>query len=38
MLAGYYHSNKEKLSKKAFERYQNLSEEENDEKRQHARD
>ena len=28
MLTGYYQKNKEKLSKKARERYQNLSEEE----------
>ena len=29
MLTGYYQKNKERLSKKARERYQNLSEEQN---------
>ena len=38
MLTGYYQKNKEKLSNKARERYQNLSEEEKDKKRQYARE
>ena len=37
ILNNYYQKNKEKLSKKACERYQNLSEEEKDKKRQYAR-
>ena len=36
MVTGYYQNNKEKLSKKACERYQNLSEEEKDKNRQYA--
>ena len=36
MLTGYYQKNKEMLSKKAFERYQNLSEEEKDKRGQYA--
>ena len=37
MLTGYHQKkNKEKLSKKARERYQNLSEEEKDKKHQYA--
>ena len=36
MLTGYYKKNIEKLSKKACERYQNLSEEEKDKKRQYT--
>ena len=36
MLTGYYKKNKEKLSKKAHERYQNLYEEEKDKKHQYA--
>ena len=37
MLTGYYKKkNKEKLSKKARERYQNLSEEEKDKRHQYA--
>ena len=38
MLTGYYKKNKEKLSKKARERYQNVSEEEKDKKSQYARE
>ena len=34
MLTGYYQKNKERLSKKARERYQNLSEEEKDKRPQ----
>ena len=33
MLTGYYQKSKEKLSKKALEKYQNLSQEEKDIKR-----
>ena len=36
MLTEYYPTNKEKVSKKAREWYQNLSEEEKDKKRQYA--
>ena len=36
MTNNYYKKNKEKLSKKAPERYQNLSEEEKDKKCQYA--
>ena len=36
MLTGYYQKSKEKLSKKALEKYQNLSQEEKDIKRQYA--
>ena len=32
ILTGHYQKNKERLSKKAYERYQNLSEEEKDKK------
>ena len=38
MLIGYYPKNKEKLSKKARERYQNLSEEEKEKKHQYRRE
>ena len=38
MLTGYYHKNKEKLSKKVRERHQNLSEEEKEKKRQYGRE
>ena len=38
MLTGYYQKNKEKLSKKVRERYQNLSEEEKEKKRQYGRE
>ena len=37
MTNNYYQKNKEKLQKEARERYQNLSEEEKDKKRQYAR-
>ena len=36
MLTRYYQKNKERLSKKAREKYQNLSEEEKDKKRQYV--
>ena len=36
MRTNYYKKNKERLSKKARERYQNLSEEEKDKKHQYA--
>ena len=36
MLTGYYQRNKERLSKKTFEKYQNLSEEEKDKRSQYA--
>ena len=36
MLTGYYQKNKGRLSKKACERYQNLSEEEKNKKRQYG--
>ena len=38
MLTVYYQKNKERLSKKARERYQKFSEEEKDKKRQYARE
>ena len=38
MLTGYYQKNKETLSKKARERYQNLSEEEKEKKHQYVRE
>ena len=38
MTNNYYQKNKEKLRKEARERYQNLSEEEKDKKRQYARE
>ena len=38
MLTGYYKKNKERLSKKICESYQNLSEEEKEKKRQYGRD
>ena len=39
MLTGHYQKkNKEKLSKKARERYQNLSEKEKEKKRQYGRE
>ena len=38
ILTGYYQNTQKKLSKKARERYQNLSEEEKDKKHQHARE
>ena len=37
MANKYYQKNKEKLQKKAFERYQNLSEEEKDKRQKKAR-
>ena len=37
MLTGYYQKNKENLSKKVRERYQNLPEEEKDKRHQYAR-
>ena len=37
MTNNYYQKNKEKLQKEESERYQNLSEEEKDKKRQYAR-
>ena len=37
MTNNYYQKNKEKLQKEGSERYQNLSEEEKDKKRQYAR-
>ena len=36
MITGYYQKNKESLSRKAHERYKNLSEEEKNEKHQYA--
>ena len=36
MLKGYYHKNKERLSKKAPEKYQSLSQEEKNKTRQYA--
>ena len=36
MLTGYYQKNKERLSKKTFEKYQNLSEEEKDKRGQYT--
>ena len=36
MLTGYYHKNRERLQKKACERYQDLSEEKKAKKRQYA--
>ena len=36
MFTGYYQTNKEKPSKKAHEKYQNLSEEKRDKKLQYA--
>ena len=36
MLTGYYQKNKERLSKKACEEYQNLSEEGKDKRCQHV--
>ena len=36
MLTGYYKKKQERLSKKPRERYQHLSEEEKDKKRQYA--
>ena len=36
MLTGYYQKTKERLSKKACERYQNLSEQEKEKKSQYA--
>ena len=38
MLTGSYQKTKERLSEKAYERYQNLSEEEKDRKHQYARE
>ena len=38
MTNKYYKTNKEKLSRKAREKYQNLSEEEKDKKHQYARE
>ena len=38
MLIGYYQKNKEKLSKKTHESYQNLSKEEKGKNRQYARE
>ena len=38
MLTKYYQKDKERLSKKSRERYQNLSEEEKDKKRQYTRE
>ena len=38
MAAGYYQRNKERLRKKARERYQNLSQEEENKKSQYARE
>ena len=38
MLTRYYQKSKERLSKKALERYQNLSEEEKEKKHQHGRE
>ena len=38
LLTEYYQKNKERLSKKARERYQNFSEEEKDKKPQYARE
>ena len=38
MLTGYYQKNKERLSKKVRERYQNLPEEEKDKRHQYAPD
>ena len=38
MINKYYHKHKEKLRKKAHERYQNLSEEEREKKRQYHRE
>ena len=37
LLAKYYQENKERLKKKALDRYQNLSKEEKEKKRQHGR-
>ena len=37
MLTGYHQENKERLSKKVLERYQNFSEEEKDKRRQYTR-
>ena len=37
-ILGYYRKTKEKLSKKARERYQNLSEEEKEKKHQYRRE
>ena len=36
MLRGYYQKNKERSSKRASERYQNLSKEEKDKRHQYA--
>ena len=38
MTAGYYQRNKERLRKEAPERYQNLSQEEENKKSQYARE
>ena len=38
LLAKYYQENKERLPKKARERYQNLSKEEKEKKQQHGRE
>ena len=38
MVTGYYKKDKEKLSRKAREKYQNLSREKKDKKRQYARE
>ena len=38
VLTGYYQKNKERLSKKARERYQNLSKEEKEKKHQYGRE
>ena len=38
MLNNYYQKTKKKLSKRTRERYQNLSEEEKDKKRQYTRE
>ena len=38
LSAKYYQENKERLQKKARERYQNLSKEEKEKKRQHGRE
>ena len=38
LLAKYYQENKERLQKKARERYQNLSKEEKEKKQQHGRE
>ena len=38
MVNKYYQKHKERLGKEAYERYQNLSEEKKDKKRQYARE